>query len=170
MSQTISLTPEENNAIAVRFFEAAWNHGDWQTADPLYEAGDRAGLRDTFLTAMAGSDIFSGCQMNLPAGNMEKSLPDVEGFYKSDLPAFSLWGFTTTNADKYNKPKMPVLTVLGLHSDAVCPGFLEGQVFLESWLSQAERLALPGVTHGLQIISPRQVAEGVVSFLKRHPM
>ena len=137
----------------------------------LYESGDKAGARNSFLLAMAGSDILSGCQMHLPPGNMENTLlPDVDGFFTADLPAFEMWDFTTTNADQYNKPTMPVLTVLGLHSEAICPGFLEGQQFLESWLPQAERLPIPGVTHGLQIINPRAIGEGVVSFLERHPM
>ena len=32
------MSPEENNAIAEKFFESAWNKGDWATADPLLDA------------------------------------------------------------------------------------------------------------------------------------
>jgi hypothetical protein len=38
------------------------------------------------------------------------------------------------------------------------------------WLPQAETFILKGATHGLQIIDPKGMAEGLAGFFARHPL
>ncbi len=135
----------------------------------LYEAGEKAGALKNFLVAMAGPDILAASDMTLPLNAWEEGEAAVDAFCKLDLPAFQTWGFSTQNPEKYNKPTMPVLSAMGIFSEAICPGFREGNAFLMSWLPQAERLGIRA-THGLQIMNPRDVVEGLMSFFGSHPM
>ena len=68
------------------------------------------------------------------------------------------------------KPRMPVLAVMGLDSESAMPGFRETQRFLMTWLPQAERCGIMNATHGMQSMNPVAVGEGVHAFLKKHPM
>lgn len=149
---------------ALDYFEQAYTKGL-----EIYNSGDKTGARESILNSLAGPDIMSACDLNLPPGNMEVTT-DVDAFFNSDIPAFNSWNFDVTNPDQERRPQMPVLTVLGLHSDAVCPGFREGQAFLSSWLPQAEVLGIPAIPHPLHIASPQVVCKEVFDFLQRHPM
>jgi hypothetical protein len=69
-----------------------------------------------------------------------------------------------------NKPKMPVLAVMGLDSEAAMPGFREAQQFLMRWLPQAERAGIMNATHGMQSMNPMEVGKAALNFLRKHPM
>ena len=64
----------------------------------------------------------------------------------------------------------PVLGVLGADSDAVTPLFGEGHALLRTLVPQTEPFVLPAATHGLQIMNPRGMAEGLAAFFARHPL
>ena len=83
------------------------------------------------------------------------------------MPALQEWSFTLEAAGRITQP---VLAVVGADSDAVWPGFGEGQRVLRELLPQAEPLVVPGATHALQIQNPRGVAEGLAAFFERHPL
>ena len=64
----------------------------------------------------------------------------------------------------------PVLSVLGSESPSV---YREARDLLHQWLPQTQDLDIDGANHLLQYHSPRSaalVAEGIASFLARHPM
>jgi hypothetical protein len=41
---------------------------------------------------------------------------------------------------------------------------------MQAWLPQAGAFVLKGTTHGLMIIDPKGMAEGLAGFFARHPL
>jgi pimeloyl-ACP methyl ester carboxylesterase len=64
----------------------------------------------------------------------------------------------------------PVLAVLGADSHTLWPGWVEGHHLVQAWWPQAEAFVLKGATHGLQLIDPQGMAEGLAGFFARHPL
>jgi hypothetical protein len=48
--------------------------------------------------------------------------------------------------------------------------FRESHELIKQWLPQAEELAIPQVTHGLQYMNPRAVADGLALFFASHKL
>jgi pimeloyl-ACP methyl ester carboxylesterase len=63
--------------------------------------------------------------------------------------------------------RQPVLAVVGTET---APVFRESHELLKHWLPHAEELVVPQATHGLQLMNPRAVAEGLARFFTRHPL
>jgi pimeloyl-ACP methyl ester carboxylesterase len=72
------------------------------------------------------------------------------------------WSFTRANARSI---RQPVLSVLGEQSALV---FKEVRELLKEWIAQTEQLFIPNATHALQMMNPTAVAEGLISFWRRH--
>jgi hypothetical protein len=53
---------------------------------------------------------------------------------------------------------------------AIAERTLEVHQLMQAWLPQAEAFVLKGTTHGLMIIDPKGMAEGLAGFFARHPL
>jgi pimeloyl-ACP methyl ester carboxylesterase len=137
-----------------------------------YEAGDKLGAAQGYMADVCGPDFLSAVEMTGPLDVWDRVAACVDTVFGVDFPAIANWGFRMSKADELvaEKPRMPVLAAMGLDSEAAMPGFRETQRFLMTWLPQAERLGVPGATHGMQSMNPVGVAQGVHAFLRRHPM
>jgi pimeloyl-ACP methyl ester carboxylesterase len=68
------------------------------------------------------------------------------------------WQFTAEEAARI---RQPVLAVVGTES---APIFSEGHAVLKRWIPQTAELVVPQATHGLQMMNPRAVADGLARF------
>ena len=134
----------------------------------LYAAGDKDGATAGFLQAMLGPEYRTEVPgAPLPAGWYEQAVREIDTFFRWEVPAMQQWSFTQKDAGAI---KQPVLSVLGSESDAIWPGFGEGHQLLQQWIPQAEAFVLPNANHGLQMMNPRGLAEGLTGFFARHPL
>jgi len=137
----------------------------------IYQTGDKLGAAQQYMADICGPYLLSAAEMTGPLDVWRRIEECVDTVFQVDFPAISNWGFRMSEADRFGpKPGMPVLAAMGLDSEAVLPGFRETQRFLMAWLPQAERLGVLNATHGMQIMNPVGVAEGVHAFLRKHPM
>ena len=137
----------------------------------IYEAGDKLGAAQQYMQDVCGPHFLSAVEMTEPLDVWRRVEECVDTLFHVDFPAISKWEFRMSEADRFGpKPEMPVLAAMGLDSEAAMPGFRETQRFLMSWLPQAERLGVVSATHGMQIMNPVGVAQGVHAFLQKHPM
>ena len=74
------------------------------------------------------------------------------------------WRFTAGDAARIHQP---VLAVVGTET---APIFSEWHAVLKQWISQTEELVVPQATHGLQMMNPRAVADGLVRFFAGHKL
>ncbi|MEU1392384.1 MULTISPECIES: alpha/beta hydrolase [unclassified Nonomuraea] len=148
------------------------NNDAVMTAIELVQKGDKLTAACDFMAAVCGPSYLGSVDMTCPLDVWERVEECADVTFKVDFPALGGWGFRMSKADQLvpDKPQMPVLAVMGLDSEAAMPGFREAQHFLMNWLPQAERCGIVGATHGLQIMNPRAVGEGVSAFLAKHPM
>jgi pimeloyl-ACP methyl ester carboxylesterase len=148
------------------------NTDAYLSAVALYEAGDKLGAAQRYMADVCGPDFLSAVEMTGPLDVWDRVEACVDTVFGVDFPAISNWEFRMSKADELvaDKPRMPVLAAMGLDSEAAMPGFRETQRFLMSWLPQAERLGVPGATHGMQSMNPVAVAQGAHAFLRKHPM
>lgn len=126
--------------------------------------GDPAGAVDGWLEAAFDPgyrDLLDGA---LP-GAFEQAVADADAPFAVEVPSLQSW---PRGPDDVRRVAQPALAVLG--ADGTWPGFRETQEALCSWLPRGERLLVPQATHLLQIANPRAVAEGLASFLARHPL
>jgi len=130
----------------------------------MYERGDNAGALDGFLTAVVGAAYRQVIDHVLPPGALELAVTDLDTFFQVELPALQAWHFTRADAQRI---RHPVVSVLG--SDTA-PIFRETHDLLQQWLPHTEELVIPQVTHGLQMMNPRAVAEGLARFFAKHPL
>ncbi len=128
----------------------------------MYEAGDKAGAVDAFLQVACGKTYRVAADKMLP-GAMAQAVADADTFFGVELPALGEWTFTREDAARI---KQPVLAVIGAESDALWPGFSEGNRRLLDWFPQAKPFVLPRAAHLLQVENPRDMAEGLAAFLK----
>ena len=100
-------------------------------------------------------------------GAFGQAVADADTFFRIELPALEQWSFTQAEAGRITQP---VLSVLGADSQTLWPGWAEIHQRVQDWLPQAEAFVLKGATHGLQIIAPKGMAEGLAGFFTRHPL
>lgn len=138
----------------------------------LYQAGDKLGAAFRYMELVCGPSFLGCVELTGPLDVWRRVEQCVDTTFTVDFPAISSWGFTPSKADELVpvKPAMPVLAAMGMDSEAAMPGFRETQRFLMNWLPQAERLAVPHATHGMQSMNPLAVARGLEQFLGRHPI
>lgn len=126
-----------------------------------YEAGDRAGAVDAFLTAVCGKAYRTAVESALP-GAMGQAVADADTFFGVELPALGEWTFSGEDAARV---KQPVLAVLGADSDTV---FGEGNQLLLDWFPQAKRFVLPRAAHLLHVQNPGDMARALAGFLSNN--
>jgi Predicted hydrolases or acyltransferases (alpha/beta hydrolase superfamily) len=141
-------------------------------ANELYQRGEKLRAGQLYMELVCGPSFLGAVDMTNPLDVWERVEAAVDTTFTVDFPAITNWGFRPSQADRFadRKPKMPVLAVMGMDSEAAMPGFRETQRFLMDWLPQAERAAIMNATHGMQSMNPVAVAESVHAFLQRHPM
>ena len=140
-----------------------WEGGVAVTTD-LYERGDKLGATDAFLTGVVGAEYRQVIATSLPPGAFELAVADLDTFFQVELPALHQWRFTAEDAARI---RQPVLAVVGTET---APVFSEGHAVLKQWIPQTEELVVPQATHGLQMMNPRAVADGLARFLAGHKL
>jgi len=125
-----------------------------------YTAGDAAGAVEDFMGLVGGDEWETIVERTVPGG-AEQAKRDARTWFEVELPATERWAF---DADKAARISQPILCVSGTESG---PFFDEGRQLLHSWLPQTEDLSVTDANHLLQMQDPRQVAEGIASFLAR---
>jgi pimeloyl-ACP methyl ester carboxylesterase len=100
-------------------------------------------------------------------GAFEQAVADAATCFSADLQAALDARFGRAEAARITQP---VLAVLGEKSVSLHPRFPETQRLLLEWLPSAEGFVLPRATHFLQVENPRDMADGLVEFLARHPL
>jgi pimeloyl-ACP methyl ester carboxylesterase len=136
-----------------------------QTMTPVmkqYSEGDKPGALGAFLGAVAGPD-FRKILERVP-GAYEMALADADNFFRVEMPALGEWRFSREDAQRV---RQPVLALLGADS---APIFHEIQMLVLSWFAHARPVTVAGVSHMLQMIDPRSVAEALGSFFASSPM
>lgn len=128
----------------------------------LYEGGDKAGAVNAFLTAVVGDNYREVVDKVLPAGTFELAVADIDTFFQVEMPALQEWRFTAEDAKRISGP---VLSVVG---NETAPIFTETFDLLEQWLPQRGELRVPQATHGLQMMNPSAIAEGLSRFFAGH--
>ncbi|MEX0682230.1 MAG: alpha/beta fold hydrolase [Dehalococcoidia bacterium] len=130
---------------------------------PIYESGDRAGAVDAFLREVCGKDYRRIVDAQAP-GAMEQAAADADSFFTGEFPAIAEWQFTKGDAARI---KQPVLSVLGANTDAAIglPTYSEIHARVLEWFPNAKPFVLPHAAHLLQVENPRDMAEGLASFL-----
>jgi pimeloyl-ACP methyl ester carboxylesterase len=132
----------------------------------MYEAGDKMRAVDSFLQAVVGPEYRHVLDRMLP-GAFAQAVADADTFFRIELPALEQWSFTQAEARRITQP---VLAVLGGDSPPLWLGWEEGHRLVQDWLPQSEAFVLAGATHGLQLIDPQGMAEGLADFFARHPL
>ena len=138
----------------------------------LFQAGDKLGAAFAYMEAVCGKSFLGCVDLTGPLDVWQRVESCADTTFLVDFPAISSWGFTPSKADELvaEKPTMPILAAMGMDSESVMPGFRDTQRFLMEWLPQAERLAVPHATHGMQSMNPLVVARGIQQFMHRHPI
>jgi pimeloyl-ACP methyl ester carboxylesterase len=130
----------------------------------LYTNGDKFGAADAFLKEVNGDNYRQVIDDRLPAGAFDLALADLDTFFQVEMPALQEWRFT---ADDAKRITLPVVSVIGNDS---APVFIESHDLVMQWFPQAEELRIPEATHGLQMINPRAIAEGLSRFFAQHAL
>jgi pimeloyl-ACP methyl ester carboxylesterase len=128
-----------------------------------YHAGDTAAAVDIFFRGVFGPGYRAALDHGLP-GAFDQALADADTFFTQEMPALRQWPFTENDARRIRQPALAVLGTAGP------PIFAERQKLLLHWLSNAELLDLPGLTHLLHAQDPAAVAGGLTGFFARHPI
>jgi pimeloyl-ACP methyl ester carboxylesterase len=137
-----------------------------------YGKGEKFLAATTYMAEVCGPSYLSSVDVSCPLDVWDHVAVTADVTFKTDFPALANWGFAMSKADELvpDKPTMPILSVLGEDSEAAMPGFREVHAFLLDWLPQAERLGVPGVSHGLQLMDPVAIGSGIQAFLRNHPI
>jgi pimeloyl-ACP methyl ester carboxylesterase len=133
----------------------------------LYECGDIAGALEAFGQAVVGPGFREAIDSTLAQGWFEQAIADADTLFQIELPAMWDWRFTREMAAGITQP---VLSVLGADSGTIDPSAPEEHELLQAWMPQTESFILPRATHGLQLMNPAGMAEGLTRFFERHPM
>ena len=128
----------------------------------VFESGDHRQAMLLFLAGADGADVMARLEERLPAGAAEMALADLPTLFGSDLPAGSRWDL---DEDATRSLQQPTLLALGSETG---PIFRESHVALAAMLTNVERLDVAGAGHFVHVEQPKQVAEGLVGFLKRN--
>jgi pimeloyl-ACP methyl ester carboxylesterase len=135
--------------------------------EQLYEKGDLAGAILAFGRTVAGPGFREAIDRVMAPGWFEQAVADLDTFFQVELPAMNGWQFTPEMASRIAQP---VLSVLGSESPEIDPWAEEEHALLQAWMPQTEAFVLPGATHGLQMMNPAGMAEGLARFFARHPI
>lgn len=148
------------------------NSRAFNRAMEMFQAGDKLGAAQRYMEDVCGPSFLGAVEMTNPLDVWDRVAVAADIAFTIDFPAIVNWGFRMSKADELvkNKPKMPVLAVMGLDSEAAMPGFREAQQFLMRWLPQAERAGIMNATHGMQSMNPMEVGKAALNFLRKHPM
>jgi len=127
-----------------------------------YEAGDRAGAVDSFLSGVCGKDYRRIVESQLP-GAFDQAAADSDSFFTGELPAVGEWTFTEKDAARI---RQPVLAVMGANSDRDIgiPVFAEIQDRVLQWFPNARPFVLEGAAHLLQVENPKDTSDRLASF------
>lgn len=128
----------------------------------LYEAGDKAGATDAFLTGVIGEGYRQIIDKLLPTGAFELAVSDLDTFFQVEMPALQQWRVTAEDAARIQQP---VLSVVGTET---APIFSESHDLIKQWIPHTEELVIQQTTHALQEMNPGAVAEGLARFLAGH--
>jgi pimeloyl-ACP methyl ester carboxylesterase len=141
-----------------------------QTMDPAmarYRAGDHASAVHAFMKVVVAPNWKAELNRTIPGGP-EQAERDARTIFEIEPPALADWDFDVKKAQQISQP---ILHVLGTESLVV---FHEGGKVLHSWFPErVEDLVVPGAAHGLHQMGGRYstaVAEGIATFLRRHPV
>ena len=124
--------------------------------------GPQAALEE-FLTIVIGPNWHQVTEDHLP-GSSAQMRHDTGTFFDVDLPALLAWSFTAAHASRID---CPVLYVGGTDSGA---WFTEVRELMLAWLPHAEDVAIDGADHSLALTHAPQIADALVTFLRRHPI
>ena len=153
----------------VRFVPSGQEFGK-QTMEPAlerYRAGDRTAALDIFMRNVVAPNWKTALARTIP-GSPEQAERDVRTVFEIEGPPLNEWKFDPQRARTISQP---ILHVAGSESLAM---FQEIGKVLHSWFpQQVEDLTIPGAAHGLHQMGGRHsaaVAEGIATFLRRHPI
>lgn len=123
-----------------------------------YRAGDKTATVDFFLGTMLGPDYRRIVECALPPGALTMAVADLHTMFAVEPLARVNWKFTAREAAKI---RVPVLSIVGVDS---APIYHERHQMVLRFFPQAEALTIPRAAHGLQMMNPGAVAEGLASF------
>lgn len=129
-----------------------------------YVAGDREGALEGFLTAVGGADPVPRLDKTMAPGWYQQAIDDLPTLFGADLPALGAWAFGEAEARAVTQP---ALAVVGTETFPLCA---ESHDLLKAWLPNGEVFVLPGASHMLQLDDPDGMADGLLAFLRRHPI
>ncbi|WP_211244331.1 alpha/beta fold hydrolase [Actinospica robiniae] len=137
-----------------------------------YQAGERLTAQTSYMTAVCGPDYLSAVELTCPLDVWQRVEEVADITFGVDFSSLGGWDFTMAKAAELipDKPAMPILSVLGQHSETHMPGFREVHSFLLDFFPQAERAGVLGAGHGLQLQNPKAVGEILGDFFAKHPM
>ncbi|HET9476174.1 MAG TPA: alpha/beta hydrolase [Dehalococcoidia bacterium] len=132
-------------------------------AGPVYEAGDKAGAVDTFLSGVCGQHYRDVVDARLP-GTLDQAAADADAFFTGELPAVGGWAFTQADAARISQP---VLSVMGVETQSAVglPVYTEVHERVLDWFPNARPFVLPNAAHLLQVENPQGMAEALSQFL-----
>jgi 3-oxoadipate enol-lactonase len=140
-----------------------------QKAGPAFEAyaaGRKEAALAIFMSAVSGLE-WDDCRALLEAaipGAIAQSISDADTFFGVELPGLMAWTF---GAEQASAISQPVLSVVGANTE---PLWVDVAKRLRSWISDVEECSVAGAGHLLHIQQPAAVAQGMATFLGRHPI
>jgi pimeloyl-ACP methyl ester carboxylesterase len=135
-----------------------------ETALGHYHAGRKREAAQASLSALTGKDFARLIERALPPGALAQAERDAPTFFEIEVPALQEW---TLSRGDLAAIAVPTLSVRGEASLAI---FQEGDAILREELADVSALAIPDVTHALQIADARSVASGWADFVAVHAL
>jgi pimeloyl-ACP methyl ester carboxylesterase len=129
----------------------------------LYRNGRTSEAVDIFLEATCGTNAAAILADTVPDA-IQQAVTDADTFFGQELPALRQWRFGQNEATGI---KQPVLSVVGEKSDE---RFHQRHRLLLEWLPHVEPFVLSGGGHLLHLEKPRELAQGMADFFRRHPI
>jgi pimeloyl-ACP methyl ester carboxylesterase len=143
------------------------SHTLWEafaTAAILYEAGDDAGVAETFISEVCGEDYREIFDQTMPEGWFERFVAEINWYFSHPEPAGYSWSFTAEDAKQFSLP------VLNMAGENTVPYFMDLYEKLSRWFPQAENVVLPNANHCIHHSNPSGAAEYFADFFSRHPI
>ncbi len=133
-----------------------------QLIQTRHEQGPEAAL-DEFLTLVIGPHWHQVAEDQLP-GSSAQMQRDTATFFDTDLPALLNWNFGPADIGRIS---CPVLYVGGTDSG---PWFAEVRELILDWFPHAQDVVIDGADHSLALTHAPQIAQALVTFLRRRPI
>ncbi|MFY9531505.1 MAG: alpha/beta hydrolase [Candidatus Acidiferrales bacterium] len=130
----------------------------------LYAAGQKRAAVDFFLRAMLGADYRGLMEHRLPPGAYETAVNDIDTLFLVEAAARGEWNFTRADAARITQP---AFSIVG--ADSAAPHQRRHRMTLDL-LPHAEAFSVAHANHGLPIMEPKAVADGLRNFFLRYPM